>query len=145
MPRSGFVFQRQEVDQASRIEPAGRTEGKRPCRTATYARTPEPTFSLLVALAGEGRGRRNLHFPTGAAKLLAAGSGRPGDGHVPLEASELAGWIRRLRSGRVARVVISPATSNAWSAQDPRKRESVEAFKLAELRRWGRVPGATAG
>jgi transposase len=93
----------------------------------------------LVALDMEGRGLRNLHFPTSEAKLLAAIAGLPGEVHVHLEASELAGWIRGLLRGRVARVVISHATTNAWMAKDPRKRDSVDAFKLAELLRLGRV------
>ena len=56
-----------------------------------------------------------------------------------LEASELAGWIRRILQGRVARVVIIHATTNAWIAKDPRKRDSVDAFRLAELLRLGRM------
>jgi hypothetical protein len=36
-------------------------------------------------------------------------------------------------------VVISHATTNAWIAKDPRKRDSVDAFKLAELLRLSRV------
>jgi hypothetical protein len=58
---------------------------------------------------------------------------------VHLEASELADGIRRILTGRVARVVISQATTKAWMAKDPRKRDSVDAVKLAELLRLGRV------
>src|SRR5437016_1232056 len=87
----------------------------------------------LVVLDTEGRGLRNLHFPTSEAKLLAAIAGLPGEVHVHLEASELAEWICGLLLGRVTRVVISHATTNAWIAKDPRKRDSVDAFKLAEL------------
>jgi transposase len=93
----------------------------------------------LVALDREGRGLRNLQFPTSEARLLTALADLPGEVQVHLEASELAGWIRRVLTGRVARVVISHATTNAWIAQDPRKRDSVDAFKLAELLRLGRV------
>src|SRR5438093_4256930 len=93
----------------------------------------------VVALDREGRGLRNLQFPTSEAKLLSAMTDLPGEVHVHLEASELAGWIRRILTGRVARVVIGNTTVNAWIAKDPRKRDSVDAFKLAELLRLGRV------
>jgi transposase len=93
----------------------------------------------MVAVDAEGLVLRNLQFPTGEAKLLAAIAGLPGEVQVHLGASELAGWIRRVLKGRVARVVISHATTNAWIARDPRKRDSVDAFKLAELLRLGRV------
>jgi Transposase len=93
----------------------------------------------LVAVDPEGLVLRNLQFPTSEAKLVAAIASVPGEVHVHLEASELAGWIRRSLKGRVARVVVSHATTNAWIAKDPRKRDSVDAFKLAELLRLGRV------
>jgi transposase len=93
----------------------------------------------LAALDTEGRSVRNLQFPTSEAKLLTAIADLPGEVQVHLEASELAGWIRGILTGRVARVVISHATTNAWIAKDPRKRDSVDAFKLAELLRLGRV------
>ena len=82
---------------------------------------------------------RNLQFPTSEAKLLVAIACLPGEVQVHLEASELAGWIRCVLTGRVARVVISHATTNAWIAKDPRKRDSVDAFKLAALLRLGRM------
>lgn len=93
----------------------------------------------LVAVDPEGRVLRNLDFPTSEAKLRTALDDMAGEVHVHLEASELAGWIRRILKERVARVVISHATTNAWIAQDPRKRDSLDAFKLAELLRLGRV------
>jgi hypothetical protein len=82
---------------------------------------------------------RNLQFPTSEAKLLAAIAGLPGELLVQLEALELAGWIRRILTGRGARVVINNATTNAWIAKDPRKRDSVDAFKFADLLRLGRI------
>jgi transposase len=93
----------------------------------------------LVALDREGMVLRNLQVPTSEAKLRAALVGLPGEVYVHLEASELAGWIRRSLKGQVARVVVGHATTNAWIAKDPRKRDSVDAFKLAELLRMGRV------
>jgi transposase len=93
----------------------------------------------VAALDSEGRSVRNLHFPTSEAQLVAAIADLPGALHVHLEASELAGWMRSILNGRVARVAISHATTNAWIAKDPRKRDSVDACKLAELLRVGRV------
>lgn len=98
-----------------------------------------PSTCQLVAIDGEGRGLRNLQVPTSEAKLVAAIADLPGEVLVHLEASELAGWIRRILQRRVARVVISHATTNAGIAKDPRKRDRVDAFKLAELLRLGRV------
>jgi transposase len=93
----------------------------------------------LVALDREGMVLRNLQVPTSEAKLRAALVGLPGEVYVHLEASELAGWSCRILKGQVARVVIGPATTNAWIAKDPRKRDRVDAFQLAELLRMGRV------
>src|SRR5262249_47543481 len=93
----------------------------------------------MVAVDVEGRVLQNRHFPTSEAQLREALAEVAGEVYVHLEASELAGWIRRILKGRVARVVISHATTNAWIAKDPRKRESVDAFKLAELLRLGRI------
>jgi hypothetical protein len=45
----------------------------------------------LAALDAEGRSVRNLQFPTSEAKLLTALAGLPGEVHVHLEASEVAG------------------------------------------------------
>jgi transposase len=98
-----------------------------------------PSTCHLAALDSEGRCVRNLQFPTSEAKLLTAIAGLPGEVQVHLEASELAGWSRHVLTGRVTRVVISHATTNAWIAKDPCKRDSIDAFKLAELLRLGRV------
>ena len=86
----------------------------------------------MIAVDAEGRVVQNLHFPTSEAKLRGFLAGVPGEVQVHREASELAGWIRRILKEQVARVVISHATTNAWIAKDPRKRDSVDAFKLAE-------------
>ena len=59
----------------------------------------------MVAVDGEGRVVQNLHFLTSEAKLHAALTGVPGEHQVHLEASELAGWIRRILKGQGARVV----------------------------------------
>jgi transposase len=93
----------------------------------------------LVALDDEGRMLRNMKFPTSEAKLIAAVAGLPGEVHIHLEASELAGWVRSVLHGRVARIVVSHAKANAWIANDPLKCDRRDAFKLAELLRLGRV------
>jgi hypothetical protein len=73
----------------------------------------------LVALDHEGRMLRNVKFRTSEANLIAAVAGLPGEVHVHFEASELAGWVRSVLKGRVARIVVSHAKTNAWSAHDP--------------------------
>ena len=93
----------------------------------------------LVALDPEGRMLRNVKFTTSEAKLISAVAGLPGEVHVHFEASELAGWVRSVLQGRVARIVVSHAKANAWSANDPLKCDRRDAFKLAELLRLGRV------
>lgn len=57
--------------------------------------------------------------------------------HVHLEASELAGWVRRVLRPVVARVVVSHPKSNAWIGKDPLKNDRIDAEKLAELLRTG--------
>jgi transposase len=56
---------------------------------------------------------------------------------VHLEASELAGWIRTVLRGRVARVVVSNPKASAWIAKDPRKNDRLDAEKLADQLRLG--------
>ncbi len=93
----------------------------------------------LVALDPEGRLVRNVKFSTSEEKLISAVAGLPGEVHVHLEASELAGWVRSVLKARVARIVISHAKTNAWIANDPLKSDRRDAFKLAELLRLGWV------
>ncbi|MFQ6091051.1 MAG: transposase, partial [Candidatus Bipolaricaulia bacterium] len=54
---------------------------------------------------------------------------------------ELAGWLRGIlqKQEQVTRVAVGHAQSNAWIAKDPLKGDQVDAFKLAELLRLGRV------
>jgi hypothetical protein len=74
----------------------------------------------LVALDSEGRSVRNLRFPTSEAKLLAAVAGLPGELHSHLEASELAGRIRSILTGRVARAVLRAMRKGGTEYQDDR-------------------------
>ena len=55
-----------------------------------------------------------------------------------MEASELAGWMRQVLLPHVHRVVVSDPKQNSWIAKDPRKEDSVDAFKLAWLLRMGK-------
>lgn len=76
-------------------------------------------------------------FPTSAKNLLSAVSGMEGEVHVHLEASSLAGWLRRLIKPWVKRIVVSHPKSNAWIGKDPLKNDRIDAMKLAELLRMG--------
>jgi len=60
---------------------------------------------------------------------------------IHLEAAELAGWIRRiiLERTNIEDVVVSDAKQLSWIGKDPRKNDSVDAFKLAEFLRLGRT------
>jgi hypothetical protein len=61
---------------------------------------------------------------------------------VHLEASELAGWARALlleRVPQVEEVIAGHGKSNAWVANDPLKGDGIDAWKLADLIRQGRL------
>lgn len=93
----------------------------------------------VVAMGRDGTVLVDRKFDTSESNLIASIEALKGDVHVHLEASELAGWIRRVLRSRVRRVVVGHAKSNAWIAKDPLKADRVDAFKLAELLRMGRV------
>jgi transposase len=93
----------------------------------------------MVGLNKEGSVVADRKFPTGEVPLINVIKSVSGDVHVHLEASELAGWIRRTLKTRVARVIVSHPRSNAWIAKDPLKRDRLDAFKLADLLRMNRV------
>lgn len=77
-------------------------------------------------------------FPTSEKALIEAADATPGgDVWVHLEASELAGWIRTVLRGRVARVIVSNPKASAWIAKDPRKNDRLDADKLADQARMG--------
>jgi transposase len=78
-------------------------------------------------------------FATSEANLLDVFGAMKGPVHVHLEASELAGWIRGVIRPHVERVVVSHPRTNAWIAKDPLKRDRLDAFKLGELLRLGRI------
>jgi Transposase len=92
-----------------------------------------------VALQPDGRVIRNQQFATSEVNLVKAFAELSGEIHVHLEASELAPWVRSCIAPHVGRVVIGHPRTNAWIAKDSHKSDSVDAFKLAELLRLGRV------
>jgi transposase len=91
----------------------------------------------LVALNRDGALVGERMFETSEPNLIHAFGALKGEVHVHLEASELASWIRTVLRGRVARILVSNPKDNAWIAKDPRKRDRVDARKLAELLRTG--------
>lgn len=92
-----------------------------------------------VALQPDGRVVRNRQFATSEVNLVKAFAELGGEIQVHLEASELAPWVRSCIAPYVSRVVIGHPRTNAWIAKDSNKSDSVDAFKLAELLRLGRV------
>jgi len=93
----------------------------------------------VVALNENQEVLADRQFQTGRGTLIEAIERLPGSVRVHLEASNLAGWVRQLLVGRGHDVVVSHPKSNAWIAKDPLKCDSVDARKLAELARMGRV------
>jgi transposase len=87
----------------------------------------------------EGALVRDRRFDTSERQLIGAVESVPGERHVHLESTELAGWIRGVLKPRAARVVVGHAKSSAWIANDPQKHDRLDATKLADLIRMGRV------
>ena len=78
-------------------------------------------------------------FPTSEKNLRDAFAAFGAEARVHMEAGELAFWAHSIISPLVARVVVSHPRSLAWIARDPNKTDPVDAWKLAELLRLGRV------
>lgn len=93
----------------------------------------------LVAMNKEGTVVFDRGFTTSEKNLIAAVEAVGGELDVHLEAGELAPWVRRVLRNRVGRVVIGDPKASAWIAKDPRKRDRLDARKLADLVRMGRV------
>lgn len=93
----------------------------------------------VVAMNKEAIVLKDEQFDTSEKNLIDTIGSIKGNVHLNLEASELAGWIYRIMKPRVAEVFVSHAKTNAWIAKDPLKRDRVDAFKLADLLRMGRV------
>lgn len=99
------------------------------------------TVGHVVALDERGRVVRDWGFAMNADNLLKSVAELPGDVHVHLESSTLAGWVRRvlLTRAKVARVVVGHAKTSSWIAKDPLKNDRLDAYKLAALLRDNRV------
>lgn len=97
------------------------------------------TSCHVVAMDRHGSTLLDRKFSTSEANLISTFESIEGSVQVHLEATDLAGWVRRVVKPRVARVVVSHARTNAWIAKDPLKKDQIDAFKLAELLRMGRV------
>jgi transposase len=96
-----------------------------------------------VALDREGTMLARRLFKTSAENLRAAfcqlRAELKGELHVHLEAGELAGWAREVIAPLVTRVVIGDPRRSGWIANDPCKKDRLDAFKLADLLRMNRV------
>ena len=89
----------------------------------------------VVAMRDDGTVVENRSFSTSEANLIEAFKRIPGELHVHVEASELAGWVRRILKPQVARVVVSHPAANKWIGGDSRKSDRRDAYKLADLLR----------
>lgn len=93
----------------------------------------------FVALDKEGVVFKAERFDTSEQNLIRLFSAFPGDVAVHLESSELAAWLTRVLRPIVEEVRVSHPKTNAWIAKDPRKNDRVDAYKLADLLRMGRI------
>jgi len=78
-------------------------------------------------------------IPTSEHHLRAAFTNLQGDVRVHLEAGELSNWVASIIQPLVAEVIVSHPRSLAWIGKDSQKDDKVDAKKLAELLRLGRV------
>ena len=78
-------------------------------------------------------------IPTSEHHLRAAFTNLQGDVRVHLEAGELSNWVASIIQPLVAEVIVSHPRSLAWIGKDSQKDDKVDAKKLAELLRIGRV------
>lgn len=85
----------------------------------------------------EGAVILDRQLETSEVNFIRAVEETPGEVHVHLEASELAGWIRGILKGRVASVVVSDPKASAWISNDARKHDRMDAGKLSDLLRLG--------
>lgn len=78
-------------------------------------------------------------IPTSEHHLRAAFANLQGTVRVHLEAGELSNWVASIIQPLVSEVVVSHPRSLAWIGKDSQKDDKVDAKKLAELLRIGRV------
>ena len=93
----------------------------------------------LAAMRLNGAVIKQRRFATSESKLRAEFEELRGEVHVHLEAGELAAWVREVVKPYAKSITVSHARDNAWIAKDPNKRDSIDAFKLADLLRMNRV------
>ncbi len=93
----------------------------------------------LGALGEDGDAIAYRKFPTSEETLVEEIRKIEGHVEVHLEASTLAGWVRRVLRPHVKRVYVSHPKSNAWIGRDPLKGDRIDAWKLAHLLRMGQV------
>src|SRR5688500_18274886 len=92
-----------------------------------------------VAMRLNGSVTSKRRFQTSEANLREAFENLHGEVHVHMEAGELAAWVREVIKPYAKSITVSHARDNAWIAKDPNKRDSIDAFKLADLLRMNRV------
>jgi transposase len=92
-----------------------------------------------VVMRLNGTVSKRTRFATSESNLREAFEELRGEVHVHMEAGELAAWVREVIKPYVKSITVSHARDNAWIAKDPNKRDSIDAFKLADLLRMNRV------
>lgn len=92
-----------------------------------------------TVINGDGSLAFSRVVPTSEQHLRSAFAGLGGEASVHMEAGELAGWVSSIIKPLVGRVVVSHPRSLAWIAKDSNKTDAVDARKLAELLRLGRI------
>ena len=92
-----------------------------------------------TVMSAEGLVRFSRTVLTSEQHLRVAFDKLGGDVRVHIEAGELAGWVGSILKPMVSQVVVSHPRSLAWIGKDSVKDDRVDAAKLAELLRLGRV------
>ena len=92
-----------------------------------------------TVMSGDGVRRFSRVIATSEKSLRTAFDKLEGDVRVHIEAGELASWVHSILKPMVAEVVVSHPRSLAWIGKDSVKDDKVDAGKLAELLRLGRV------
>lgn len=93
----------------------------------------------VVGKTKDGDRVADQKFNTEAHRIREVFEKIPGELHIHLEASELAGWVRQILRGcpRVQRILVSNPKENSWIAKDANKNDRRDAGKLADLLRSG--------
>ena len=96
-------------------------------------------FFEQVVMTAEGSVTNKRRWATSEQNLISAFKDLKGQGHVHMEAGELAAWVREVIKPLVKSVMVTHPRDNAWIAKDPNKGDTVDALKLADLRRMNRI------